>query len=51
MGTVKNYVPKVDISALNEDQKKAFESLRDYIVDRDNDDIYVLKGWAGTGKT
>jgi len=51
MGEVKTYVPRVDISTLNEDQKKAFEKLRDYIVDKDNDDIYVLKGWAGTGKT
>lgn len=51
MEETKVYKPKVDISTLNEDQKKAFEQLRDYIVDKKNDDIYVLKGWAGTGKT
>lgn len=51
MEETKVYKPKVDISTLNEDQKKAFEQLRDYIIDKKNDDIYVLKGWAGTGKT
>ncbi len=47
----KNYVPVVDTSILNEDQKKAFEELKNYICEKDNDSIYVLKGWAGTGKT
>ena len=51
MGEVKNYVPKVDLSLLNDDQKKAFECLKDYICDKNDDSIYVLKGWAGTGKT
>lgn len=41
----------VDLSTLNDDQRKAFDILKDFIYDRKNDDIYVLKGWAGTGKT
>jgi exodeoxyribonuclease-5 len=40
----------VDIGVLNEDQSESFEKLRDYISSS-SDDIYVLKGWAGTGKT
>jgi len=47
----KKYEPTFDLSVLNEDQKKAFEELRDFIYDSHDDDIYVLKGWAGTGKT
>ena len=47
----KEIVPKVDISTLNEDQKLAFDSLADFIRDLNDDSIYVLKGWAGTGKT
>ena len=47
----KEIVPKVDISTLNEDQKSAFNSLVDFITDLNDDSIYVLKGWAGTGKT
>lgn len=47
----KEIVPKVDISTLNEDQKSAFNSLVDFIKDLNDDSIYVLKGWAGTGKT
>ena len=43
--------PIVDISTLNEDQKSAFEILRNFIHDKNDDNIYVLKGWAGTGKT
>lgn len=41
----------VDVSVLNEDQMSIFETLRDYIVSQNDDQIYVLKGWAGTGKT
>ncbi len=41
----------VDLSTLNSDQLKAFETLRDYIADKEDQSIYVLKGWAGTGKT
>ena len=47
----KKYEPTFDLSVLNDDQKKAFEELRDFIYDSADDDIYVLKGWAGTGKT
>lgn len=43
--------PIVDLSTLNSDQLKAFETLRDYIADKEDQSIYVLKGWAGTGKT
>ncbi len=41
----------VDLSTLNSDQLKAFESLRDYLSDKEDQSVYVLKGWAGTGKT
>ena len=51
MSEVKNYVPKIDLSLLNTDQKQAFDALVDYILDKDDKDVYVLKGWAGTGKT
>lgn len=50
MGEVKERKKIVDISVLNQDQKNAFVELRDFIHDK-NDDIYVIKGWAGTGKT
>jgi hypothetical protein len=43
--------PVVDIDILNGDQRAAFEQLRDYLYDREDDSVYVLKGWAGTGKT
>lgn len=43
--------PVIDLECLNSDQKNAFEQLRDFIHDKSDDDIYVLKGWAGTGKT
>ena len=43
--------PVVDLGCLNSDQRNAFEELRDYIHDKSDDTIYVLKGWAGTGKT
>ena len=33
------------------DQKKLFESLAYYIVDRNPDSVFLLKGFAGTGKT
>jgi hypothetical protein len=41
----------VDLEVLNSDQRHAFEELRDFIADPNDDGIYVLKGWAGTGKT
>ena len=47
----KKYKPIVDISTLNGDQKKAFDELKEFIHDKSDDNIYVLKGWAGTGKT
>lgn len=43
--------PIVDLSTLNEDQNAAFETLRNFIYDKKDDSIFVLKGWAGTGKT
>ncbi len=43
--------PIVDLSTLNKDQREAFDGLKDFIYNRKDDDIYVLKGWAGTGKT
>jgi len=49
--SIKKYEPTFDLSVLNEDQKKAFDQLRDFIYDSQDDSIYVLKGWAGTGKT
>lgn len=49
--TKKEFIPKVDTSTLNEEQKNVFDSLVSYIKDLDTDSIYVLKGWAGTGKT
>jgi len=49
MGQVKDK-KVLDISVLNQDQRNAFEELRDFIADK-SDDIYVIKGWAGTGKT
>lgn len=42
---------KVDTSTLNSGQKKAFKTLVDFITSEKDDSIYVLKGWAGTGKT
>jgi exodeoxyribonuclease-5 len=39
-----------DTSRLNEDQKKVFDELRTFIAGK-SEDIYVIKGWAGTGKT
>lgn len=43
--------PIVDLSTLNKDQAAAFEILRNFIYDKNDDSIFVLKGWAGTGKT
>ncbi len=41
----------VDLTTLNSDQRDAFDELRSFIVDKADDSVYVLKGWAGTGKT
>jgi exodeoxyribonuclease-5 len=51
MTTKKKKKSIVDVDVLNSDQKEAFEELRDFICDRDDENVYVLKGWAGTGKT
>jgi exodeoxyribonuclease-5 len=50
MSTIKEKKNIIDVSILNDDQKNAFDELRDFICDK-SDDIYVIKGWAGTGKT
>jgi exodeoxyribonuclease-5 len=47
----KEHIPKVDTSSLNKDQKESFNSLVDFITNPNDNSIYVLKGWAGTGKT
>lgn len=36
---------------MNTDQRIAFERLLTFILDKDDHRIFVLKGWAGTGKT
>lgn len=51
MTTKRKKKPIVDIDVLNSDQKEAFENLRDFICDTSDENVYVLKGWAGTGKT
>ncbi len=51
MSKVKKKKPIIDLESLNSDQKTAFEDLRDFIHDKGDDSVYVLKGWAGTGKT
>jgi DNA replication protein DnaC len=51
MAKVKKGKPIIDLESLNSDQKTAFEDLRDFICDKEDDSVYVLKGWAGTGKT
>ena len=51
MAKVKKGNPIIDLESLNSDQKTAFEDLRDFICDKEDDSVYVLKGWAGTGKT
>ena len=35
---------------LNEDQQSAFDTLKAFVCGS-SEDIYVIKGWAGTGKT
>ena len=51
MSKVKKKKPIIDLESLNSDQKAAFEELRDFICDKGDNSVYVLKGWAGTGKT
>lgn len=42
---------KLHISFLNAEQNKVFNKLKDFIYNRNDNAIYVVKGWAGTGKT
>lgn len=42
--------PSIDIDSLNLDQRIAFDRLCDFLTSAD-DSVYVIKGWAGTGKT
>ena len=42
--------PHIDIDSLNVDQRRAFDKLCNFLMSPD-DSIYVIKGWAGTGKT
>jgi exodeoxyribonuclease-5 len=42
--------PHIDVDSLNVDQRKAFDKLCNFLMSPD-DSIYVIKGWAGTGKT
>ena len=51
MSKTKKKKPIIDLGTLNPDQRKAFDELRDFIYNKDDDSVYVLKGWAGTGKT
>jgi exodeoxyribonuclease-5 len=51
MSKVKSKKPIINLETLNSDQGKAFNELRDFIYDKSDDSVYVLKGWAGTGKT
>lgn len=39
------------ISGLNEDQVKAFYMMRDFLYLKDSRKMFLLKGFAGTGKT
>jgi exodeoxyribonuclease-5 len=43
--------PVVDLSVLNGDQRAAYDQLVKFIKDPTDVSVYVLKGWAGTGKT
>jgi exodeoxyribonuclease-5 len=42
--------PHIDVDSLNVDQRKAFDKLCNFLMSPD-DSVYVIKGWAGTGKT
>jgi exodeoxyribonuclease-5 len=42
--------PVIDVDSLNPDQRSAFDKLCDFLTSPD-DSVYVIKGWAGTGKT
>ena len=42
---------KFDISDLNEGQREAYDLLCNFINDKQGDEMFVLSGFAGTGKT
>ena len=42
--------PVIDVDSLNPDQRAAFDKLCNFLTSPD-DSVYVIKGWAGTGKT
>jgi|APGre2960657404_1045060.scaffolds.fasta_scaffold330927_1 predicted AAA+ superfamily ATPase len=42
--------PHIDVDSLNVDQRKAFDKLCNFLMSPD-DSVYVIRGWAGTGKT
>ena len=42
--------PTIDVDSLNPDQRAAFDKLA-YFLTSPDDSVYVIKGWAGTGKT
>lgn len=41
----------IDTGLLNIDQTDAFDELRTFISSKTDNSVYVLRGWAGTGKT
>jgi hypothetical protein len=51
MSKAKKKKPVIDLESLNSDQRKAFDELVRFVCDPLDDSVYVLKGWAGTGKT
>jgi len=51
MSKAKKKKPIIDLESLNSDQRKAFDELVGFVCDPLDDSVYVLKGWAGTGKT
>jgi exodeoxyribonuclease-5 len=42
--------PVIDVDSLNPGQRAVFDKLCDFLTSPD-DSVYVIKGWAGTGKT
>jgi exodeoxyribonuclease-5 len=51
MSKAKKKKPIIDLESLNSDQRRAFDELVGFVCDPLDDSVYVLKGWAGTGKT
>ena len=50
MSAKKKIKERVDLDSLNQCQRDAFNELCSFLTTSDNS-VYVLKGWAGTGKT